>query len=88
MLKIVLCNNKVAVLKARGKRALVDVNVHCKMTSVITLDGVILERLYKYMSTVQLLQDFFSAMVESWKKLKTSMCFRRLLHVRIEIDQL
>ena len=38
--------------------------------------------------TVQLLQDFFSAVVESWKKLKTSMCFRRLLRVRIEIDQL
>ena len=29
--------------------------------------------------TVQLLQDFFSAMAESW-------CFRRLLRVRIEID--
>ena len=27
-------------------------------------------------------------MAESWKKLKTSMCFRRLLRVRIEIDQL
>ena len=26
-------------------------------------------------------------MAESWKKLKTSMCFRRLLCVRIEIDQ-
>ena len=38
--------------------------------------------------TVQLLQDLFSAEAESWKKLKTSMCFRRLLRVRIEKDQL
>ena len=73
---------------------LAEVNVHCKMTSVITLDDVKLERLYKVhvnvhvCETVQLLQDFFSAMAESWKKLKTPMCFRRLLRVRIEIDQL
>ena len=40
------------------------------------------------MSTYMRLQDFFSAVAESWKKLKTSVCFRRLLRVRIEIDQL
>ena len=34
---------KNAVLRARGKRALTDVKSHCKMTSVITLDGVKLE---------------------------------------------
>ena len=34
-------------------------------------------------------REFFSAMVESWKKLMDSkMYFRRLLCVRIEIDQL
>ena len=43
MLKIVIWNNKVAVLKARGKRALADVTVHCKMMSVITLDGKTLQ---------------------------------------------
>ena len=36
--------------------------------------------------TVQLLQDFVSAMVESWKQLKTSNVFHGLLCIRIEID--
>ena len=31
---------------------------------------------------------YLSAMAESWKKLKASMCFSHLLCVRIEIDQL
>ena len=30
---------------------LTDVNFHCKMTSVIALGGVKVEKLYKYMST-------------------------------------
>ena len=41
MLKNPVMKHKVTVLEARGKRAIADVNVHCKMTSVITLDGVI-----------------------------------------------
>ena len=68
---------KVAVLKARGKRALADVNVHCKMTSVITLDGVKHERLYKYMSTYMQNSSTIAGFLqctgspESWKMLKT-----------------
>ena len=37
-------------------------------------------------SPTRLLQDFFSAMVESWKKLKASSVFRRLSCVRIKIE--
>ena len=33
-------NNKGTVLKARGKPALAEVNCHCKITSVMALDGV------------------------------------------------
>ena len=41
MLKIRdISNDIVTVLKARGKHALADVNCYCKMTSVVTLDGV------------------------------------------------
>ena len=35
-----ISNNIVTVLKAHGKRALADVNCHCKMTSAVALDGV------------------------------------------------
>ena len=33
-------------------------------------------------------REFLSAQVESWKKLKTSICFRRLFCNKFEIDQL
>ena len=39
--KRIISNKTVTVLKARGKPTLVDVNCHCKMTSVMVLDGVI-----------------------------------------------
>ena len=48
---------------ARKARAIADVNVHCKMTSVITLDGVIYTCQHTC-ETVQLLQDFFNAVAE------------------------
>ena len=35
-----ISNDVVTVLKAHGKRALVDVICYCKMKSIITLDGV------------------------------------------------
>ena len=36
----VISNDKVTVLKARGKRTLADVNCCCKMTSIVAVDGV------------------------------------------------
>ena len=36
----VISNDKVKVLKARGKRALANVNCYCKMASVVALYGV------------------------------------------------
>ena len=65
------------------------------MTLIVALDGVtsflrFLRYIFMYMYAIQsnYWRDFFSAMAESWKKLKTSNVFRRLLCVRIEIDQL
>ena len=58
-----------------------DVIYHCKMMSVMALDGVTLFWRLKDVTntvhvnkceTVQLLHDFFSAMAETWMKLKTS----------------
>ena len=79
--KCVILNNNVTVLKAPGKGALADINCYCKMTPVMALDGLTwfftLERHYKYMLTYATQSnywwDFFSAMAESWKKLKTSL---------------
>ena len=36
----VISNDIVTVLKARGKRALADVNCYYKMTSIVVFDGV------------------------------------------------
>ena len=78
----VIWNYKVTVLKAQGKRTLADVNCHCKMQSVMALDGVTsfwslkdITNTCKRRQTVQLLQDSINAMAESWKKLKTSNVF-------------
>ena len=38
--KRVISYDNVTGLKARGKRALADVNCYCKMTSIIVLDGI------------------------------------------------
>ena len=38
--RVIRSNDIVTVLKARGKRALADVNCYCKMTSIIALNGV------------------------------------------------
>ena len=38
--KSIISNDIVRVLKARGKRALADVECYCKMTSVVALAGV------------------------------------------------
>ena len=48
--KRVISNDIVTVLKARGKRALADVNCYCKMTSVAALDGVTSFLRSKYIS--------------------------------------
>ena len=76
--KHALANDIVTVLKARGKRALADVNCYCKMTSVSALDGVtsflrlkdatyhMYSCLQTYSSTYR--RDFFGEMAESWKK--------------------
>ena len=70
--------------KARGKCALADVSCYCKMTSVMALDGVrLFLRLKDVKNTCKLMPhsptigggEFFSAMAESWKKLKTSNMF-------------
>ena len=62
----------VTVLKARGNRALADVNCYCKMTSVVALDGVTSFLSLKDVTQANYWRDFFSAMAESRKKLKTS----------------
>ena len=56
------------------------------MTSVITLDGVV-ERLYKYMPTYTI-AGFFQCSGGKLEEAEDFMCFRRVLRVRIEIDQL
>ena len=75
----------------------IDVICYCKMTSVMALDGVASVLRLKVV-TITCLQTFatqsnfwgelFCAMAESRKRLKTSNVFRRLLCVRIELDQL
>ena len=65
-------------------RAIADDNVHCKMTSVITLEGVTWKTLQIHVNIHAKQFNYYRIC----KKLKTSMCFRRLLCVRIEIDQL
>ena len=65
----------VTVLKARGNRALADVNSYCKMTSVVALDGVTSFLSLKDVTQSNYWRDFFSAMAENWKKLKTSNLF-------------
>ena len=79
----VISNNNVTVLKAGGKRILDDVNCYCKMTSVMVLDGVTsFLRLKEVINTCKRMRHsqtiggiFITAMVESWKKLKTSNVF-------------
>ena len=77
-----ISNDIVTVLKAHGKPVLAEVNCYCKMTSVMALDGVtsFLRLKYatyscKHIRNSYYWRDFFSAMAESWKKLKTSNVF-------------
>ena len=39
-IKRVISNDTVNILKARGKRALADVNCYCEMTSIVALNDV------------------------------------------------
>ena len=79
----VIPNDMVTVLKPHGMRTLADVSCYCKMTSVVSLDGVtsffMLERCYIFMlmyaTQSNYWRDLFSAMAESLKKLKTSNVF-------------
>ena len=77
--KRVISNDIVTVWKAHRKRALADVKYYCKMTSLVSLDGVT--------SFLRLKFDTYSckrmqhsptiggiSSAESWKKLKTSKC--------------
>ena len=77
-----ISNDIVAVLKARGKRTLADVNCYCKMTSVVPLDGItsflrLKDATYacKRMDTVQLLAGFLPCNGGKLEKLKTSNVF-------------
>ena len=73
-----------STLKAR---AIADVNIHCKMTSVITLDGVTWKTLqiHVYIHAKQF--NYCRNSSVQWRKVGR-MCFRRLLRVRIGIDKL
>ena len=62
---------------------LADVNVRCKMTSVITLDGVKLERLYKYMSTYMRKSSTFAGFLQcNGGKLEEAEDFKRAYVLR------
>ena len=71
----------ITVLKARGKRALADVIM--LLQNDVSHGVRRCNAIFTLRQLIYLL-DFFSAMAESWKML----CFRLLLCVRIEIDQL
>ena len=78
--KRVISTDNVTVLKAHGKRAPIDVNCYCKLTSVVELDGVtsflrlkdVTDTYKRKRHSPTIWRDFFRAMAESWKKLKTS----------------
>ena len=73
MLKRAISNKSVTVLKARGKRTLAAVNCQLLQNDVshdVRRCNVVFLRLEDVTNTCKRMRH------ESWKKLKTQMCFR------------
>ena len=89
-------SNKSSVLKAQGKHVLAEVICYCKMTSVVALDSVTSLLSWKDVTNtckpMRHSPTIGGISSVQWRQVGRSwilqMYFRRLLCVRIEIDQL